>query len=92
MKHLTDSTLNIIDRASSKLGPLSSLLDKLVERVIPTTTAAACSGAYCGAVCDTVQRCNSDHLTYGHYLYGFNSRSCPDMIKCTVRFCGCPPN
>jgi hypothetical protein len=92
MKHLTDSTLSVIDRASSKLGPLSSLLDKLVERVIPTTTAAACSGAFCGAFCDTVQRCNSAHLTYGHYRYGFNSRSCQEgIIKCSIRFCGCPP-
>jgi hypothetical protein len=89
MKHLTDSTLNIIDRASSKLGPLSSLLDKLVERVIPTTTAAACQGVPCGPLCDTHQAC-SGHVTYGHYYYARSSNDCINAhYFCSVRFCGC---
>jgi hypothetical protein len=37
MKHLTDSMLSAIDRAYSKLGLLNSLLDKLVERVVPAS-------------------------------------------------------
>lgn len=44
MKSVTDSTLRIIDHASSKLGPISSLLEKLLKRVVPTATASACIG------------------------------------------------
>jgi hypothetical protein len=89
MKHLTDSTLSVIDRASSKLGPLNSLLDKLVERVIPTTTAAACQGVPCGSFCDTHQTC-SGHLTYGHSYYATSSNACiVANYSCSVRFCGC---
>jgi hypothetical protein len=90
MKHLTDSTLNVIERASSKLGPLSSLLDKVVERVVPATTASACLGALCKTTCDTVQRCNAQHLTYGHKHYSNHVNGCLNKIyTCSVRFCGC---
>lgn len=54
MKHLSDSTLDLIDRASSKLGPLSDGLDKLVERVVPTVTASACGGTHCKTVCTNI--------------------------------------
>jgi len=89
MKHLTDSTLSAIDRASSKLGPLSSLLDKFVEKVVPTVTASACSGVFCGAFCDTTIQCNSQHLKYGHYYYSSLRYGCSSGITCTIRFCGC---
>lgn len=93
MKHLTNSTLSALDRASTKLGPLNSLLDKLVERVIPTATAAACQGVLCGSFCDTVQTCNSAHLTYGHRYYAISSNNCiVGNYSCSARFCGCPPN
>ena len=54
MKTLTDSTLSAIERASSKLGPFSSLLDKIMERVLPTVTASACSGTHCATTCTNI--------------------------------------
>lgn len=90
MKHLTESTLSVIDRASAKLGPLSSLLDKFVERVVPTTTASACFGIFCEAACDTGQRCNANHRTYGHYYYATSPSHCTQgKWSCITRFCGC---
>jgi hypothetical protein len=90
MKHLTESTLSAVDRASAKLGPLSSLLDKFVERVVPTMTASACFGMFCESACDTVQRCNANHRTYGHNYYARSSSDCTNgNWSCIIRFCGC---
>lgn len=90
MKHLTDSTLSVIDRATAKLGPLNALLDKLVERVIPTTTAAACSGVFCGLWCDTADECAGYLKFYGHYRYATSTYNCNHGIySCKALFCGC---
>jgi hypothetical protein len=90
MKHLTDSTLSAIEHARSKLGPLSSVLDKFVERMVPTVTASACSGVKCGSFCDTTIQCNSQHLTYGHTYYSTVFNGCRyGYYTCYVRFCGC---
>ena len=90
MKHLTDSTLSAIDRASAKLGLLSSLLDKFVERVVPTVTASACAGINCGSFCDTTIQCNSQHRTRGHTYYSTVFNGCRyGYYTCTITFCGC---
>ncbi|HLW00311.1 MAG TPA: hypothetical protein VKT82_16720 [Ktedonobacterales bacterium] len=39
MNNRTDSVLRVVDRTDSKPGLLSALLDKFVEKVVPTTTA-----------------------------------------------------
>lgn len=88
MNNLTNSTLNAIDRASAKLGPLSSLLDKIVERVVPTTTASACAGSECVYTeCSNV-RCG--HGMVGYYLYSTAPHGCEQgIITCRVASCFC---
>ncbi len=88
MKHLTDSTLNVIDHASNKLGPLSALLDKLVERVVPTTTAAACAGSRCVYSTCTQNQCG--HHWMGYLYYSTAPRGCQNGIyTCRVMSCFC---
>lgn len=88
MKHWTDSTLSLIDRASTRLGPLDSLLDKLVEKVVPTTTAAACAGSECVYSECTDIRCG--HGMVGYHLYSTAPRGCEyGIITCRVQACFC---
>lgn len=88
MKNLSDSTLSVIDRASSKFGLLSTLLDKVVEKVVPITTASACAGSECVFTTCTSIRC-------GHFLAGFHyfstaPRGCEQGIyTCRVSSCFC---
>lgn len=87
MKTLTNSTLRTIDRAISKLGPLSFLLDKIVERVAPVATASACAGSFCKTTCTNV-RCG--HFLVGYSYYSTAPRGCEQGIyTCSVRFCTC---
>jgi len=86
MKNGPDSTLSVIDRASSKLGPISSLLDKIVERVVPTVTASACRGSYCFTACGG--RCG--HFLAGTAYYSTAPRGCEQGIyTCSVSGCLC---
>jgi len=87
MKNFTDSALSIVDRASSKLGPLSSLLDTFVERVVPNVSASACTGALCKETCSGV-RCG--HFLVGHRFYSINAAGCNNhFYTCVASFCGC---
>ena len=88
MKNLTNSTFSAIDRASSKLGPLSSLLDKVVERVVPSVTASACPGSECVYITCTNIRCG--HHMVGYYNYSTAPRGCENgIITCRVQACIC---
>lgn len=44
MHALADSVLSSVGSLSERLGPVSSLVDVLVDRVIPTATVKACHG------------------------------------------------
>lgn len=86
MQHLTDSTLNFIDRTTSKLGPLGSLLDKIVERVVPSVTASACGGSFCKTVCGP--RCGHGYASTSYYSTA--PRGCEGGIyTCYVKGCLC---
>ena len=88
MKHLTDSTLGAIDRASSKLGPLSTLLDRFVARVVPATTASACAGSECAYTTCTDVRCGN--FLVGYFLYSTAPHGCQEgIITCRVASCFC---
>lgn len=88
MNNLADSTLRVIDRASSKLGPLSALLDKLMEKVVPTTTAAACGGSRCEPLHCTNIRCG--HFLAGYYYWSTAPRGCEQGIyTCKQTVCIC---
>ena len=87
MKRLTDSTLSVIDHASPKLSPPSTLLDKLVEKVVPTVTAAACPGALCSEPCTNFRR---SHFMVGYRYYSPNPAGClGHFYTCKVTFCAC---
>jgi hypothetical protein len=86
MQHLTDSTLSLIDRTTSKLGPFSSLLDKIVERVVPSVTASACAGSFCKTVCGP--RCAHGFAATSYYSTA--PRGCEQGIyTCSVHGCFC---
>jgi len=88
MKTLTDSTLSLINRVCTKLGPLSFLLDKAVEKVAPTTTASACAGSECVYTECTDVRCG--HHMVGYFLYSTAPRGCEQgIITCKVASCFC---
>lgn len=88
MKHLTDSALNLIDRASSKLGPLSTLLDAVVEKIVPTVTASACAGAVCAFTTCTNVHCS--HFFVGTRYFSTAPHGCEfGIYTCSVSFCGC---
>ncbi len=87
MNNRTDSMLRVVDHASSKLGPLSALLDKFVEKVVPATTAAACGGSRCQLNC-TSARCG--HGFGGYYYWSTAPRGCEQGIyTCTQYGCFC---
>ena len=44
-----DKLLSLVDQATSRFGVFNTVLDRVVERVVPQTTAAACGGVFCGA-------------------------------------------
>lgn len=48
--------LSTLDRLTTHVGPLSTLIDHVAGWIAPKTTAAACSGYYCGTVCQGYQR------------------------------------
>jgi len=58
MNGLTDIVLTTVDRFSSRLGPVNTLVDRILNRIAPHTTARAtcsspytiCSGSVCGAI------------------------------------------
>lgn len=56
MRNFTETAISGIDRLARKVGPLSQLLDTLIERVVPQTTGQACTGvpcySQCGGPCD----------------------------------------
>jgi hypothetical protein len=47
MDALTSTLLSTAHHLSEQLGPVTSLLDRLLDRLAPQATAAACSGRLC---------------------------------------------
>ncbi|HET8840263.1 MAG TPA: hypothetical protein VFN35_02295 [Ktedonobacteraceae bacterium] len=57
MSTFTNSTLNTLDRFSHKLGPVNTLLNKIMDRFVPQATAHACTpgGGLVGVQCINVR-------------------------------------
>ncbi len=53
MQTFTDTLLSKFDSAIRQLGPVNTLIDKVVSRVAPTVEAKACSGYGCRIVACT---------------------------------------
>ena len=84
MNNVSDFMLRVLDRASSKLGPISSLLDKLVERVVPAGTASACGGYLCRTYCGL--KCGPDRWERFRWFAPSPSEC---SHACVVQDCGC---
>jgi hypothetical protein len=82
MKYL----LSTVDQLISQLSPISSLLDRVVEMVVPHATATACSDNYyvcytgCAFINNTAchQQNKQNFVKYASYTLG-----CP-QIDCLV--------
>ena len=56
MSTFSDAVIAKADYLTSKLGPVTSIIDKLVDRLVPHATAKACGGnvlcnSYCSGSC-----------------------------------------
>ena len=71
-----DKLLSLVDQATSRVGALNTVLDRLVERVVPQTAAAACGGSLCTVSCAWLSNtdCAFDiHPSYSQvYIYATN--------------------
>lgn len=72
MKRLLDA----IDGLTLRINPLSLLLDRIVEKLVPHMTAAACSGYFCYSNCVRIGG-NQRIVDYYSFTLG-----CPE-IDCT---------
>lgn len=73
-----NTVLSTVDHLVSRVRPLSSLLDRIVEKIVPSTTAAACGCTYlCYTECIAING--------GHYIakYCSDEPSC-DQIACRI--------
>ncbi|GHO57271.1 hypothetical protein [Ktedonobacter robiniae] len=83
MQTFTDSILNTLDRISKK----SSLLDRLTERLLPTTTAQACGGYLCYDTCANL-RCGHYDTAYRQFWATTISNCNAGNYSCTSSVCG----
>lgn len=70
MNIFSNNLLSTVHHLSTKLGPVMTLFDGLLERITPKTTAQACGGYYCGIVCGSCcSNCGGDYksTTYQRY-------------------------
>jgi hypothetical protein len=88
MNDLSQIAVNAIQRASDKLGPVSALLDKLAETLVPHVTASACAGSEC--VYETCTNIRCAHGMVGYHYYSTAPRGCQQGIyTCRVASCFC---
>lgn len=78
MKTFGNDLLSTVNRLTGHLGPVTSLLDGIIERVAPRVTAQACSGVlctthYCGSCCG---KCSGDYLSYIYKAYSYSGTGC----------------
>lgn len=90
MNALSESILASVDQLGRRLGPISSLVDLVVDRIAPKMTAAAChpSGVVCSMRCIYTSHCyyqtgngNTTETTY--------ATNCSSGTRSTCTTCGC---
>ncbi len=88
---MNNSILSIIDHFTHKLGLVNSLVEKLVERIVPQQTASACGGVLCYAPCSN-STCDSYGATLRTHYYAQNAGSCYyEQYICSFTTCDCFP-
>lgn len=83
MQTFTDSILNTLDRLSKK----SSLLDRITERLLPATTAQACSGYLCYDYCANVG-CSHYDTAYRRFWATTINNCNIGNYSCSTSVCG----
>ena len=80
MTTFSDRLLDVVGHLSERLGSITVLVDGIVDRIAPKTTAQACSyhncGLYCGSCCSN---CGGDYRSWTYYVYG----NCGSPSVCT---------
>jgi len=82
MNSFSDRVVATVDRGIRRLSPLNILVEKIVNRVVPTTVAVAgCIGSYCAKRCN-YSTCREEYKQYVSPGTG----CCGDWIV-SVNFC-----
>lgn len=84
MNHFNDRVLSTVDQVSQHLKPLNTLLNKIVDHVVPQAKAQACGGGvYMGGGC-TSMPCNfsGEWFTYWYVTYWSNGNYCYEACFC----------
>ena len=91
MATLTDKLLSMVDHLTRQGGPLNVLIDTLVSRIAPATTAQACGGNFfCGTTCGFASNCFSTADDGTFALYAATPPQCDvgPYTRCFAH-CGC---
>lgn len=89
---MNNTVLSVVDRFTHKLGPVNSLVEKLVERIVPQQAASACGGVLCYSVCSGAACGNYGETLHYHY-YAANAGGCIyEQYICISTPCDCPPS
>ena len=87
MNTFGNNLLSSVDGLSKQLGPITKLIDSVVERIVPKTTAQAICTIngypyYCGYFCTTCcARCSGDYFSYIYDAWS-QSPSCSGGLAC----------
>ena len=75
MNFLSNNLLSGVDHLSGRLGPITVLIDSMVNRIVPKATAqASCPGpGYCYTACSTTccANCSGDYRSIVYAYYGY---------------------
>lgn len=86
MTTFSDSVLNVVGHFCERLGPITTFVDVIVDRIAPKATAQACSSHNCGTWCSTncCANCGGDYRSWYYYFYGncANPNVCSDCVYC----------
>lgn len=88
MKIWSDSIVTLAVHMSERLGPATTLIDSMTERLLGKQVAlAACSGgAYCGSTCTDICDSQLRRVRVGLYTH---TGSCSQITCRAVIQCGC---
>lgn len=91
-----NSLLTKLDRISSHIGPVNTLIEGVIDRVVPRATAKACTAPGGFVTCDSYclipdWNCYPwDHYRSVHYVWAptFGQCNTGDVVRCDG--CNCP--
>lgn len=90
MKTFNNDLFSTVNRLIGHLGPVTSLLDGIAERIAPKGAAQACSGVNCGLFCTTCcANCSGDYLSSAYYYYSYSTTGCATGDYTCSSYYGC---